>query len=85
MSSLTFQMPDAQLQELQRIAHQRGLSVQSLVAEFVCMLAPVTRNEPSIGDVTQDALFKMEAAGASGLGNLADEHDHYLYGAPQRG
>ncbi len=87
MSTLTLQMPDEQMKELERIARGRGLSVQSLLTELIGTLAPIAVENGASGgyDVTQDALFKIGAAGESGLGNLATEHDHYLYGTPKQG
>ena len=78
MSVLTINLPDNQVQSLQRIAREGGVSVDALVTELVeTMTTHAHANAP--GDVTDNSLFNIRAYDSEAPANLSQSVDLYLY------
>lgn len=80
MRTLILELPDEKVEVLEREARRCGKSVDEVVAELVGNLAAQDEDY----DVTQDPIYNIKPSGESGLGDLATNHDHYLYGAKKR-
>jgi hypothetical protein len=76
MSTLILELSDAQIQKLERLAQQRGTSVDALVREVIEDLAA-----QSDYDITQDSLYNIKAHETAAPADLSQHADHYLYGA----
>jgi hypothetical protein len=76
MSTLILELSDAQIQKLERLAQQRGTSIDALVREVLDDLAT-----QSDYDITQDPLYNIKAHETEAPADLSQHADHYLYGA----
>jgi hypothetical protein len=76
MSTLVLELSDAQLQKLERLAQQRGTSIDALVREVLEDLAAQSEY-----DITQDPLYNIKAHETETPADLSQHADHYLYGA----
>jgi len=76
MSTLILELSDAQIQKLERLAQQRGMSIDALVCEVLDDLAA-----QSDYDITQDPLYNIKAHETEAPADLSQHADHYLYGA----
>ena len=76
MSTLILELSDTQLHKLERLAQQRGLSLDALVREVLDDLA--ARSEY---DITHDPLYNIKAHETEAPADLSQHADHYLYGA----
>jgi hypothetical protein len=76
MSTLILELSDAQIQKLERLAQQRGTSIDALVREVLNDLAAQSEY-----DVTQDPLYNIKAHETEAPADLSQHADHYLYGA----
>jgi hypothetical protein len=76
MSTLILELSDAQLHKLERLAQQRGTSIDALVHEIVDDLAAQSED-----DITQDPLYNIQAHETGAPADLSQHADHYLYGA----
>ena len=76
MSTLILELSDTQLHKLERLAQQRGTSIDALVREVLDDLAA-----QSAYDITQDPLYTIKAHGTGAPADLSQHADHYLYGA----
>jgi hypothetical protein len=76
MSTLVLELSDAQLQKLERLAQQRGTSIDALVREVLEDLAAQSEY-----DITQDPLYNIKAHETEPPADLSQHADHYLYGA----
>lgn len=76
MSTLILELSDAQIQKLERLAQQRGTSIDALVREVIEDLAAESEY-----DITQDPLYNIKAHETEAPADLSQHADHYLYGA----
>ena len=76
MSTLILELSDAQIQKLERLAQQRGTSIDALVREVLDGLAVQSEY-----DITQDPLYNIKAHETEAPADLSQHADHYLYGA----
>jgi len=76
MSTLILELSDAQIQKLERLAQQRGMSIDALVREVLDDLAAQSEY-----DITQDPLYNIKAHETEAPADLSQHADHYLYGA----
>lgn len=77
MSTLTLELPDAELQQLEHLAHQRGTNLEAFVREL--LKRSLLRDEES--DVTKDPIYAIRAHETEAPPDLSQRVDHYLYGA----
>jgi hypothetical protein len=83
MSTLTLELSDEQLRILERLAQQRGTSIDALMIALIEDLA--ARSEPHDAyDVTQDPLYNITPHDTGAPADLSEHVDHYLYGAKKR-
>lgn len=73
--SVTVEIDEATYQELEQLAQEWGAKLEEAMAK-----ALETYLEQRKAYVN-DPFFKMGKAGRSGLGDLAEAHDKYLYGS----
>jgi len=78
MSTLILELSDAQIQKLERLAQQRGTSIDALVREILDDLSAQSEY-----DITQDPLYNIKAHETEAPADLSQRADHYLYGARQ--
>jgi predicted transcriptional regulator len=76
MSTLIVELSDTQLHKLERLAQQRGTSIDALVREALAALAAQSEY-----DITQDPLYTIKAHETRAPADLSQHADHYLYGA----
>ena len=76
MRTLIVELSDTQIQKLERLAQQRGTSIDTLVREVLDDLAA-----QSGYDITQDSLYTIKAHETGAPADLSLHADHYLYGA----
>src|SRR5215470_7445523 len=76
MSTLIVELSDTQLHKLERLAQQRGTSLEALVREALDELAAQSEY-----DITQDPLYTIKAHETGAPADLSQHADHYLYGA----
>ena len=72
--SVTVEMDEATYKELEMFAQQRDDKLQEAITEAV--KSYMAHREAYM----KDPFFQIGKAGRSGLGNLAEAHDRYLYG-----
>lgn len=72
--SVIVEIDEGTYQELERLAHERGARLEEALAEAVAAYLEQRRAYIS------DPFFQIGKAGRSGLGDLAQAHDKYLYG-----
>lgn len=70
MSILTIELPEETMTVLQRIAQERGETVESIAREWV---QTKSENEQAAGE-----WMKLAGIFSSGTPDLAERHDHYL-------
>ena len=76
MSTLILELSDAQIHKLERLAQQRGTSIDALVRAVLDDLAAQSEY-----DITQDPLYNIKAHETEAPADLSQHADHYLYGA----
>lgn len=76
MSTLIVELSDTQLHKLERLAQQRGTSLDALVRAVLDDLAT-----QSDSDITHDPLYTIKAHETGAPADLSQHVDHYLYGA----
>ena len=76
MSTLILELSDTQLHKLERLAQQRGMSLDALVREVLDDLAAQSEY-----DITHDPLYNTKAHETGAPADLSQHADHYLYGA----
>lgn len=76
MSTLILELSNAQIQKLERLAQQRGTSIDALVREVLDDLAAQSEY-----DITHDPLYTIKAHETEAPADLSQHADHYLYGA----
>jgi hypothetical protein len=76
MRTLILELSDTQLHTLERLAQQRGTSIDALVRAVLDDLAA-----QSDYDITQDPLYTIKAHETGAPADLSQYADHYLYGA----
>lgn len=72
--SVTVEMDEATYKQLEMFAQQRHDKLQEAITEAI--KAYMVHREIYM----KDPFFQIGKAGRSGLGNLAEAHDRYLYG-----
>lgn len=72
--SVIVKLDEGTYRELERWAHERGAPLEKALAEVIAAYLRQQRAYAS------DPFFKLGKAGRSGLGDLAEAHDKYLYG-----
>lgn len=81
MATTNVRLPKAHLKALKRVAVEREYSLSRLVREIVEEFLDRERRPLSPTAFRQDPLFGLGTKpGRSGLGDLAEQHDKYLYG-----
>jgi hypothetical protein len=73
--SMTVEIDEASYQEIKRLAQERGLKMEETMAEL--LKAYLEQRKAYVND----PFFQIGKAGCSGLGDLAEAHDKYLYGS----
>ncbi len=81
MSTLILELPDEHIQVLQQLAHQRGTSIDMVVAELINSIA-VQGNRT--GTVDEDPIYNIKAHESEAPIDLSRNVDHYLYGPAKR-
>ena len=76
MSTLIVELSDTQLHKLERLAQQRGTSLEALVRTVLDDLAAQSEY-----DITHDPLYTIKAHETRAPADLSQHADHYLYGA----
>jgi hypothetical protein len=79
MSTLVLDLPEKHIDALERAAHERGTSINEIVAELVDMLT-VLKPVDATYDVTRDPLYTIQAHDSPAPADLSRNVDHYLYG-----
>ncbi len=80
MSTLILELSDAQHQKLERLAQQRGTSIDALVREVLENFAAQSET-PDRYDIMHDSLYNIRAHETGAPADLSQHADHYLYGA----
>lgn len=76
MSTLVLELSDIHMYTLERLAQQRGTSIDALIREILDDLAAQSEY-----DITHDPLYNISAHEAEAPADLSQHADHYLYGA----
>lgn len=79
MSTLVLDLAEKHIDALERVAQERGASINEIVAELVDTLTVSTAIDAAY-DVTRDPLYTIQAHGSPGPADLARNVDRYLYG-----
>jgi hypothetical protein len=77
--NVTIELDEALYQELERLAQEGGERLNEALTEAI--QAYLQQREAYVSD----PFFQIGKAGHSGLGDLAEAHDKYLYDAELRG
>ncbi len=81
MTTTNIRLPKAHLKALKRVAVERECSLSRHVREMVEEFLERQRRPLSPSTFRQDPLFALGTKpGRSGLGDLAEHHNKYLYG-----
>lgn len=81
MTTTNVRLPKAQLKQLKRVAVEREMSLSRLVREILDEFLQRERAPLSPEAFRKDPLFTLgKNPRRSGLGDLAERHDKYLYG-----
>ena len=80
MSTIILELSDIQHQRLERLAQQRGTSIDALVRAVLETLAAQSET-PDRYDITHDSLYNIKAHETGAPADLSQHVDHYLYGA----
>jgi hypothetical protein len=80
MSTLILELSDVQLQKLERLAQQRGTSMDAMIRAVLEALTAQSET-PDYYDITQDSLYNIKAHETGAPADLSQHADHYLYGA----
>jgi len=80
VSTLILELSDAQLQKLERLAQQRGTSIDAMIRAVLDDLAAQSESHDHY-DMTQDSLYNIRAHETGAPADLSQHADHYLYGA----
>jgi hypothetical protein len=80
MSTLILELSDVQLQKLERLAQQRGTSMDAMIRAVLEALTAQSET-PDHYDITQDSLYNIKAHETGAPADLSQHADHYLYGA----
>jgi len=72
--SVTVEIDEATYRELEQVAQERGAKLEEALAEAI--EAYLEQRKACVND----PFFQIGKAGCSGLGDLAEAHDKYLYG-----
>lgn len=73
--SITVELDELTYQELERLAQEGGTRLEEALTEAVEAYLEQKKG------YLHDPFFQIGKAGRSGLGDLAEAHDKYLYGA----
>lgn len=76
--SVTVEIDEFVYQELERLVRERGTPLEAAVAEAI---EAYLKQEKAY---LNDPFFQIGKAGRSGLGDLAEAHDKYLYGTKEK-
>jgi len=76
MSTLVLELSDIQFHKLERLAQQRGTSIDVLVREVLDDLTAQSEY-----DIAQDHLYTIKAHDTGAPADLSQHADHYLYEA----
>jgi len=76
MSTLILELSDIQFHKLERLAQQRGTSIDALVHAVLDDLAAQSES-----DITRDPLYTIKTHETGAPADLSQYADHYLYGA----
>lgn len=76
MSTLVLDLSKTQLDKLERLAEQRGTSVDALMHEILDEFAARSADE-----ITHDPLYSIKAHETGAPADLSQNVDQYLYGA----
>jgi len=79
---LVLDLQEKHIQTLERAAHDRGRSINEVVAALVDTIT-VQENFDASYDVTSDPLYTIQARDAVAPADLSRNADYYLYGAGQ--
>lgn len=71
--NVTVEIDETMYQELERLALERGTKLEEALAE---LLEAYLKERKAY---VSDPFFQIGKAGRSGLGDLAEAHDQYLY------
>ncbi len=82
MSMLVLDLQEKYIQTLERAAHDRGTSINEVVAALVDTIT-VQDNFDASYDVTSDPLYTMQAHNSAAPADLSRNADYYLYGVGQ--
>jgi hypothetical protein len=82
MSTLVVELPDEQIDALKQVARQRGITIDTVVAELVSTIT--VRDVGDEQDVTTDPLYNIAAHTSNAPADLSQNVDHYLYGAASK-
>lgn len=81
MTATNIRLPKAHLKALKRVAVEREQSLSGLLREIVEEFLDRERRPVSPSAYRRDPLFRPGTRpGRSGLGDLAEHHNKYLYG-----
>jgi len=82
MTTTNIRLPKSHLKALKRVAVEQECSLSRLVREIVEEFLHRQRRPLSPSLFRKDPLFRLGTKpGRSGLGDLAEDHDKYLYGS----
>jgi len=73
--NVTVEIDERIYRELERMVRERGTRLEEALAEAIEAFLEQRKA------YANDPFFQIGKAGRSGLGNLAEAHDQYLYGA----
>ena len=76
--SVMVEIDEATYQELEQLAQERGAKLEEALVEAI--KAHLAQRNAYVND----PFFRIGKAGRSGLGDLAEAHDEYLYGTEEK-
>ncbi len=82
MASVTVSVPDEEFQFLVRKAMRSNTSVEGFLLHHVERIVLEGKEEEA--RMARDPIYQLPPAYKSDLDDLADQHDHYLYGVPRK-
>jgi hypothetical protein len=80
MRTVVLELPDDQVQKLEREAQRRGKSISDFVGELLSGISA----DGDTDDVTQDPIYNIKAHDTEAPSDLSQNADHYLYGADRQ-
>jgi hypothetical protein len=79
MSTIVLELPDEQLEALERVADAQGASVNDVILDLIATL--VTRPGTEHEDIVSDPIYNIRSHESAAPPDLSQNVDHYLCGS----